>query len=123
MGGFFGEKILPINSINVERVSSLIPTSPVSGLPLASTRNVVGRSPRRRSTSSSSIAAHAGVPLMKPSWNALTRSKADPCSSSFSASASITGSRVVMMPASTWSSPSAVLSVKRVDLPSATHHR
>src|ERR1700730_16664315 len=122
VGGFAGLKILPKISINVDRVSLLMSTWPVSTVPSGLICNDCGRSARRCSSSFMSIFAHAAGPLSKPIWNAPTRSRADPWGLlvvGFSAVG--VGSRSSIAPARTWSRPSVVLSVKRGERPSATH--
>ncbi len=95
----------PINSINVEGREQFRPRRS-RGLPLASTRNAVGESPRRPLDFVLVDAAHAGVPLMKAQLERADPVKADHVRRR-SASASITGSQVVMMPASVVREPSA----------------
>src|ERR1700761_2540251 len=47
VGGCLGEKTFAMTSISVDKLSLSIVVSPVSGFPLVSVRNLVGKSPRR----------------------------------------------------------------------------
>ena len=76
-GGSAGLNMIPSASTIARTDSSVTGHSPVW-----STCRATGRLPRRCSTSFMSIAAQDEAPSVKPNWNAVMRSKADPCSSS-----------------------------------------
>ena len=105
-----GAKILPSNSVSVDSVSWSIGTSPVSDSPRRSTRKLVGRSPRRCSISVLLMPAQADVAGDEPHLEGADPVQRRTVRIVFGSSESITGSRVVMTPASTWSRPSPVLS-------------